>query len=136
MGIDLGRVQMVVTQDLLESPDIYAVLQHQGGGGVPELVGGILGAVQPGGQQVLFDQLLHRRFGDAFPQAAEEQGVFVDDLLAAPDRQIAVQGAPAGVVEVDHPLFVALAQDPQAVLPDIGQIESDKLGDPQAAVEE
>ena len=41
-----------MAQHLLKGAYIHAVLQHQGGGGVAQLVGGVLGAVQPGGGQV------------------------------------------------------------------------------------
>lgn len=48
MCINLGRVQAAVSQDLLKGPGIYSIFQHQRGSGVPELMGRITAAVQPG----------------------------------------------------------------------------------------
>ena len=46
VGIDLGGVQMLVTEHLLKGAYIHAVFQHQCGCGVTQLMAGIEGAVQ------------------------------------------------------------------------------------------
>ena len=56
MGVNFGRIQVLMPQYLLDRLDVHAVLEHEGGGGVAELVGGILGAVQPGVGEMLFYQ--------------------------------------------------------------------------------
>ena len=54
MGINFGGVQVLVAQNLLHRLYVHAVLQHQRGRRVPQLVAGIFFAVQPGGGEVLF----------------------------------------------------------------------------------
>ena len=39
VGVDLRGIQVVMAQDLLDRPHVHAVLQHQRGGGVAQLVG-------------------------------------------------------------------------------------------------
>ena len=46
MGINLSGIQMLMTQNFLKGSHIYTVLQHQCGGGVAQLVGGIQAGVQ------------------------------------------------------------------------------------------
>ena len=56
---------MVVAQNLLYSPNVHAVLQHQSGGSVPQLVGGILAAVDTGLVLTLFSDGMDRGTADA-----------------------------------------------------------------------
>ena len=116
MGVDLGGVQVVMAQHLLEGAHIHAVLQHQGGGGVAQLVGGVLRAVQSGGGQVLLYQLVDRRCGDA-PAVLEgdEQGVLIRRSYDVPLGEPVLQRPLAGVVEVQHALLVALTQYPKLI---------------------
>ena len=48
MGVDLRGIQVVMSQNLLDRPDIHAVLQHQRCRRVPQLMRRILGGVQTG----------------------------------------------------------------------------------------
>ena len=50
VSVDLRGVQVVVSQHLLEGAHVHAVLQHQRGRRVAELVGGVLAGVQTGGE--------------------------------------------------------------------------------------
>lgn len=134
MGIDLSGVQVFVAQNLLEGADVHAVLEHERGGSVAELVWGVLGAVQSGHSQVFFHQLFHGGLADALTALADEEGVFVDDADGTPGGQVVAQGGAAGVVEVEDALLVALAQNAELVVPQVGEVEADQLGDPQAAV--
>ena len=43
MGVDLGRSQVFMAQHILKGADIHAVIQHQSGRRVAELMGRILG---------------------------------------------------------------------------------------------
>ena len=99
VGIDLSRVQVLVAQHLLESTHIHAVLQHQGGGGVAQLVGGVLGAVQPGSGQMLFHQLVDRRPGDPLAVArGDEQGVLIQQGQSGALGEPVVQRGAAGII--------------------------------------
>ena len=66
----------------------------------------------------------------------DEQGVGVGDRHVLPHRQPVPDGLDTGVVEVQHPLLVALAQHPELVAPDVAQIQPHQLRDPQPAVQE
>lgn len=48
MGIDLGSIQVLMPQHFLKGAHIHAILEHQSGSSMPEFVGGIFTAVQPG----------------------------------------------------------------------------------------
>ena len=48
MGVDLRGIQVVMSQNLLDRPDVHAVLQHQRCRRVPQLMRRILGGVQTG----------------------------------------------------------------------------------------
>ena len=48
MGVDLSCLQVVMSQNLLDRPDVHAVLQHQRCRRVPQLMRRILGGVQTG----------------------------------------------------------------------------------------
>ena len=106
---------MLMTQDLLDRFHIYAVLQHQCSGGVAELVGGILGAVQTGLRQVLLYQCVNVRAADPLVPAGEEQGVLIPAGDGTADLQIAFQRRLAGVVKVDDTYLVSFTKHPQGV---------------------
>ena len=63
------------------------------------------------------------RCGHAGVGAGEEEGVFVRRGLVVALLQPLVQSLPAGLVEENHPFFVAFAQHPELFLPDIGQVK-------------
>ena len=140
MGVDLGGAQVFVAQDLLEDPDVHpAVLVHQGGGGVPQLVGGKAPPGKAGGSQGLLHDLFHPPGGQGpLVFGKEEVLPVLFHLRFLPHPQVDLQGADAGFVEVDHPLFVALAQEDQgAVIPmDAAFLDSHQLGKPHPAVEQ
>ena len=126
---------MVVAQHLLEGTHIHAVLEHQGGRRVAQLVGGVLGAVQAGGGQVLLHQLVNRRPRDAPPVLqGHKEGVLVHQGEHAPLGEPVLQRALTGLVEKEHPLLVALAQHPQLIATHVGDVQPHQLRDPQAAV--
>lgn len=62
--VDLRRIQIFVTQNLLQRFQIHAVRQHQRCGCVPQLMRGKLRRVKSGFQQVLFDQPMDGRNAD------------------------------------------------------------------------
>ena len=114
---------MVVAQDLLQSAHVYAVLKHQSSGSVAQLMGGILGAVQPGSGQMLFHQLVHRSAGDA-PAVlmGDEEGLLIDQCQHVPLCQPILESLLTGFVEKEDPFLVALAQDSELIAPDIGHV--------------
>ena len=124
-----------MAQHLLYRLHIHAVLEHERGGGVAELVGGVSGAVQSGLGEVLFHQGVDVGAADALVPGGEEEGVLIPAADGPAHRQIPLQGGLAGVVEVDNAYLVALAQHPQRVPLDVRQVQADQLRDPQAAVE-
>ena len=75
MGVDFRGVQMVVAQHLLDGPDVHAVLQHQRGGGVPQLVGAVLRRVDARLTQPLFHHGVDRGAADPLVLGGEEEGV-------------------------------------------------------------
>ena len=113
-----------MAQHLLQGPHVHAVLQHQGGGGVAQLVAGVEGRVQTRLQKPLFYHIMDSRRGHAGVGAGEEEGVFVRRRLVVPLLQPVVQRLPAGLVEENHPFFVAFAQHTELFLPDIGQVKT------------
>ena len=135
MGVYFRGIQVLVAQDLLHRPHVHAVLQHQGGGGVAQLVGGILGAVQPRLGQVLFHQGVDHGAADPLVAGRQEQGIPVRPGNGPPHRQIVPQRVQARLVQVHHAHLVALAQDPQGILVNVRQVQPDELRNPQPAVE-
>ena len=108
-----------MAQHLLEGAHVHAVLEHEGGRRVPQLVAGVEGGIQPRLFQPLLDHIVDAGGGHPGVGAAEEQGVGIGGGLVAALLQPVVQGGPAGIVEEDHPLFVTLAQHPELLLPDV-----------------
>ena len=102
-----------------------------------QLVGGILGAVQPGSGQVLLHQLVDRRCRDA-PAVlqGDKQGILVHQSHGVPLVEPVCQRPLTGVVQIQHPLLVALTKHPKLIAPNICFIQPNQLGDTQAAVEE
>ena len=109
MGINLRGVQMVVAQDLLHGPDVHTVLQHQRGGGMPQLVGGILAGVDAGFTQPLFHHGMDGGPADALVLGGQKQRVGIPASDGPPHRQPAFDGVLAGVVQIDDADLVAFA---------------------------
>ena len=65
MGVNLRGIEMLMAQNFLHSFDIHAVLQHQCGGSMAELMGGILLAVQSRSTEVFLYQMMDGRTGNA-----------------------------------------------------------------------
>ena len=114
MGIDLGSAHIAVPQQFLEGENIYVPgLIHQGGGGVTQFMGGK--PFQAGGLHGAGDELLHPPVGDPVfaPSGDKDRRLFGRQTFdAAPLLQVEVQRLHTGVVQIDHPLFVALAKQP------------------------
>ena len=71
MGINLGGVEVAVTQNLLQGTGIHAVFQHQGGCRMASFVWGIPTCVQTGHFHGFFQHLLD--------PARTESAVFLTD---------------------------------------------------------
>ena len=54
MSVNLCGIQVIMSQNLLQRPDIHAVLQHQRGRSMPQLMGRILTAIQSSLTEVFF----------------------------------------------------------------------------------
>ena len=98
-------------------------------------MGGVFAAVQPGGGEALLEHVVDPVLGDPGMPAGDEQGVGVCRAGLGAHGQPVLDGALTGGVEVDHPLFIALAQYPQPVSSNVGEIQPHQLRDPQAAVQ-
>ena len=122
VGVDLRRVQVLVPEDVLHRLDVHTAGEHHRRRRVAQLVGGVLAAVEPGGGQMLFDEVVHCRNADAVFLLGAKQRPIVreNDLLTL--WQVRVDGVLAGLAEVDKALLVALADDPQPVRVDIGAV--------------
>ena len=125
MSIDLGCVQVFVSQHLLKRAHIHTILQHESGRGVPQLMAGIERGIQPGFFEALFDHIVHRILGHTGMGAGQEQGVRVGRSLTAALLQPVIQRRAAGLVEEDHALLVALAQNTELFLSNICYIKGD-----------
>jgi len=136
VGVDLRGIQVVVAQHLLDRPDVHAVLQHQRGGGVPQLVGAVLRRIDARLAQPLFHHGVDRGAADALVLGREEEGIFIPAGDGPPHRQVLGNGVLAGVIQIDDADFVAFAQHPQGVVLNVVEIQAHQLADPQAAVEE
>lgn len=134
--VDLGGVQVLVTQHLLNGFHIHAAGEHHGRRRVPQLVGGELGGVQPSLQKGFFHQPMDRRHADAVLVPGAEEGAVVGQLDLVPFLQIGVNGLSAGRAKVDKALLVALADDPDAILVNVRQVQPHQLAAPDAAVQE
>ena len=136
MGINLRGVQMVVPQDFLNCPDIHTVLQHQRGGGMAQLVGRILGAVDSSFAQALFHHGVNRGTADAFVLCRQKQCVGISACDGPPDSQPAFQRVLTGVIQINDAHFIAFAQHPQGIVLDVAQVQANQLRNSQTAIEE
>ena len=119
---------MVVAQHLLKGAHVHAVLEHQGCRGMAQLVGGVLCAVQSGGGQMLFHQLVDGCPGDsAAVLKGDEQRVLIHQGEHIPLCDPVGQGAETCLIEIEHPFLVPLAQHPELISPNIGYIQADEL---------
>ena len=124
-----------MAQHLLHGLDIHAVLQHQGRCRVAQLVGGVVGAVQPRLQQMPLHQRMDHGAADASVLLGEEQGVLVPAGDGSPHRQILLQSRLTRLIEVDDADLVALAQHVEGLSLNVTAVQADQLGDSQTAVE-
>ena len=135
MGVDLGGIQVLMAQNFLKGAHIHAVLQHQRGGGMAQLVGGIFAAVQPRGLKALLEHIVDAVLCDPRVPPGDKQRVGVRRPGLASDLQPVLNGILTGRVEVDGPLLVTLAQHPQTVFPNVGDIQAYQFGNTQTAVQ-
>ena len=84
---------------------------------------------------MLFHQRVDRGAADALVLRREKQGVFIPPGDGPAHGHIAGQRVLAGLVQVHHADLIALAQDAQGVVVDVGDVQADQLRDTQAAVE-
>ena len=140
MGVNFCSAQVLVPQDLFKDPDIHsAVLIHQGSGGMTELVGRVAPAAQSRRLQALLHDLFHPPGGEGpLVLGKEEVLPVLFHLRLRPDGHVHLQSTDAGVVEVDHPLLIAFAQQHQGViLPvDAAFFDAHQLGKAHPAVEQ
>ena len=116
-----------MAQNFLHGLDIHAVLQHQRGRRVPQLVTGISFTVQPRARQMLLYQGVDRGPADALVLAGEEQCVPVLAADRSSHRHVLGQRVLAGAVEIHYPHLVALAQHPQRIVLDVIDIQPSQL---------
>ena len=88
VGVDLRRVQVLVPEDVLHRLDIHAAGEHHRRRRVAQLVGGVLAAVEPGGVQMLFDEVVdvYKRQGRAYVIHNGGQPKREEDYFARNDR--------------------------------------------------
>ena len=127
MGINLCCIQMIVSQNFLNSPDIHTILQHQRGGGVPQLVRRILSAVNSGFTQALFHHSMNRGTADTFVLRRQKQCVGIPACDGTTDGQPAFQSVLTGVIQINDAHFIAFAQHPQGIVLNIAQIQAYQL---------
>ena len=135
MGIDFRGIQVLVSQHLLHRPHIHAVLQHQRGSGMPKLMRGVLGAVQPRLRQAFFHQGIHHRPADSLVSPRQKQGVPIRPGDGPAHRQIIRQRILTRLVQIHDPHLITLTQNPQCVVVDIRQVQPDQLRNTQPAVQ-
>ena len=120
MRIDLCGIEIGMSQQFLKCTHINAVLQHERGSRVPQLMRGILSTVQSCGLQMVLDQHVDRTAADALIEAGEKQCFLTGDIAA--DSQIVINGRNAGVIQIDNTFFVTLAEDADVIDADVSQI--------------
>ena len=108
MRVDLSGIQVIVPQNFLHGPDIHAVLQHQRGGGVPQLVGGVLTGVDASLGKALFHHGVDTGAADALIPGGEEEGIGVSSRNGPPDGEILLQCRLASLVEIEDTDLVAM----------------------------
>ena len=124
---------MLMPQQLLQGAHVHAVAEHEGGGGMPELMGAVAVLLQPRFPQVDFYQPVHRAAGDALSPLGDKEGRGSRRTVFLPERKISVDGVRHRLVDVDDPLSVALAHHPQAVFIHIAEVEA-HISDPNYSV--
>ena len=75
-----------------------------------QLVAGILAAVQPRLFQPLFNHVVDCVRSHAGMLTGQKQGILIRCSQMAADRQPVLNRPLTGVVQIEHPLFVAFAQ--------------------------
>ena len=126
---------MLMPEHLLQRAHVNAVLQHECCRCVPQFMRGILTGVQTRAHQVFLDHDLYGVTADARASVGEEhrRRAWWRNLFT--DRQIAVERLAAGIIEIDHALLAAFAEDAQTVTVIVLQIQTDKFRNTQPAVE-
>ena len=66
VGVDLGCIQMIVSQNLLQCSNINTVLEHLGCRSVAQFMAGILGTIQACSGEVLLYQFMYSGRCNAF----------------------------------------------------------------------
>ena len=129
VGVNLGRIEIAVAQNLLQGTRVNAVLQHQRSRGMTELVRGVSCRVQPGQTQFFFNHLLDTAHTEAAVFLTDKQRVlvFFGDLFVVADREIVVDRFTASVAEENDAFFVSFAQHAQMILIYIVNIKRNKL---------
>ena len=126
-----------MAQHVLEGADIHAVVEHQSRRGVPQLMGRIFG-IKPGLKDRFPHQVFHGTRRQPGPVSGDKQRVTVLRMIPGfrTHGQILRQCAQTGFVEIQLPFLVAFAQNTDGVVPDVLDVETHQLADPQAAVQE
>ncbi len=110
MGIDFCGGDTGMAEDLLQGPDIHlAVLVHQGGSGMTQLVDRITARIKAGSQQIVFQKQLDCFCTDPPAQAADKQGFGIAQIAAWADSQIFIEGGNTGSIQVDGPFLAPFA---------------------------
>ena len=133
VGVNLRRVQVLMTEHLLHRSEVHAVCDHQRGSGVAQLVRGVLLRVQSGRQHVLFDQTVHSCHAQALVVAGAEQRPIViqNDFVAF--GKVGVQRLTRRFAEIDETLFVPFACYTNSVVVYVISIQADQLRAADAA---
>ncbi len=124
-------------QDLLEHQHVdTALLVHQRGCRVPQLVGGqLLGAFDL--PQIAFDDVMHALQAEPIAGVAVKQRLFVLRALGRARGQVALQRVAARIVEVQDALLVAFADHAQRVIAaHVADVQPGDLRTAQPAVEQ
>ena len=140
VGVYLGRVQLFMTEDILQNPHIDVPRTvHQRRRRVTQLVRRISLVPEPCLVKVLVDHPLHRLVADPCVPRGQEQRVLVAYLrVRGAHREVFFYRLAAGVVQVYHTLLIALSDDPHrrysAV--DVREIDPAELRETHPAVQE
>ena len=86
VGINFSGAKIFMAENIFQNTDIDpAMLIHQGGGGMPELVNGIALTLKANVFQMLFDEVLHRLRADSLQTLAQKKGVSVFYMIHGTD---------------------------------------------------
>ena len=136
MRIDHGGIKVFVAQNFFQGTNIHAVLIHQRCRRMPEFMYRAVLLRKTCGAKILFDQSFYRLHIDALTELADKQGIFVTGFRRDPMGEIGLNRAETGLIEINHTLFVALAQHAEAIIGNILQIDANQLGNTHTAVQE